>query len=201
MDKAGLNETNPAKCNVTYPLYYDTPHTTHLGAFHSAFSVDEVHEQPCTSFINCHRRKKVAKHNNIPKPKKEPLRRIPCFQWNSAGVGKLEEHSDARKYTNSDPCFKHFQHGGCCGRVQITDRPYPPLKEKTTYKSTFSKDQNTTIAELDQYGFWSEKPKEIEITLEEAVIKVEISKLLNTYTENLTKDNATFKAINKTKSG
>lgn len=40
----GLNGNNPAKCNVIYPSYYDEPQTTHLGAFHSNFTIDEAHE-------------------------------------------------------------------------------------------------------------------------------------------------------------
>jgi len=43
-------------------------------------------------------------------------RDLHCFPWNDA-----YNHSpyNISRYTDSDPCFKAFSHGGCCGRVSV----------------------------------------------------------------------------------
>jgi len=43
-------------------------------------------------------------------------RDLHCFPWNDA---YNRAPYNISRYTDSDPCFKAFSHGGCCGRVSV----------------------------------------------------------------------------------
>lgn len=75
--------------------------------------------------------KKEIEKNIAKKLATETGKNLHCFPWNEAYYTQNHQLS---RYTDSDPCFKAFSHGGCCGRVTILSFSDATESQKTSLK-------------------------------------------------------------------